>query len=43
MFDKLELADYEQNHNFLMQTQTKFGGFAKWVDHYPGKKNNLMP
>jgi hypothetical protein len=41
--DKFELVDYEQNHHFLMQTQTKFGGFAKWIDHYPGKKIPFIP
>ncbi|PKC04350.1 protein geranylgeranyltransferas-like protein type I beta subunit [Rhizophagus irregularis] len=35
ILDKLELINYEQNHNFLMQTQAKFGGFAKLIDNYP--------
>jgi geranylgeranyl transferase type-1 subunit beta len=40
--DKLELINYEQNHNFLMQTQNQFGGFAKSIDNYPGKKFLLI-
>ncbi|CAG8545295.1 942_t:CDS:2, partial [Funneliformis caledonium] len=35
ILNKFELIDYEQNHNFLLQTQSKFGGFSKWVNYFP--------
>jgi geranylgeranyl transferase type-1 subunit beta len=34
----MDLVNEELNRGFLMETQhKKIGGFAKWVDHFPGK------
>ncbi|KAG0288771.1 Geranylgeranyl transferase type-1 subunit beta [Dissophora globulifera] len=38
----MDLVNFECNRGFLMETQHKHGGFAKWVDHYPDVLHSYM-
>ncbi|CAG8583138.1 10654_t:CDS:2 [Diversispora eburnea] len=33
ILDSFEFIDFKQNFDFLMETQTKYGGFSKWPEY----------